>query len=95
METHSYFFYDILIYSHSWANHPAHLRLVFGILTTNQLFLKRSKCFIAQLQVSNIGYIKSREGVIVYKSKIIAMIDWSKPSTVKGLHGFLGLTSYN
>jgi hypothetical protein len=69
------------------------LRLVFDIFTTHQLFLKRSKCFIAQHQVLYLGHIIS-EGVAVDKSKIAAMIDWPKPSTVKGLRGFLGLTCY-
>jgi hypothetical protein len=42
------FFDDILVYSHSWTDHLAHLRLVFDILATHQLFFKRSKCCIAQ-----------------------------------------------
>jgi len=70
------------------------LRLVFDIFTTHQLFLKRSKCFIAQHQVLYLDHIISGEGVAVDKSKIAAMIDWPKLSTVKGLRGFLGLTDY-
>jgi len=88
------FFDDILVYSHSWTDHLAHLQLVFDILAIHQLFLKRSKCCIAQRQVSYLGHIISREGVAIDNSKITAMIDWPKPTTVKGLQGFLGLTGY-
>ena len=88
------FFDDILVYSHSWTDHLAHLRLVFDILATYQLFPKRSKCCIAQRQVSYLGHIILGEGVAVDKSKIAAMIDWPKLTTVKGLRGFLGLTGY-
>jgi hypothetical protein len=88
------FFDDILVYSHSWTDHLAHLRLVFDILAIHQLFLKRSKCCIAQRQVSYLGHIISGEGVAVDNSKIAAMIDWPKPTAVKGLRGFLGLTGY-
>ena len=42
------FFDDILVYSNSWTDHLAHLRLVFEILTAHKLFLKRSKCCVAQ-----------------------------------------------
>jgi hypothetical protein len=43
--------------------HLAHLRSVFNLLTTHQLFLKKSKCFIAQHQVSYLSHIISGEGV--------------------------------
>jgi hypothetical protein len=69
------FFDDILVYNHSWADYLVHLQLVFDILTTQQLFLKRSKCCIAQRQVSYLGHIISGDGVAVDKSKF-AMLTW-------------------
>jgi len=37
------FFDDILIYSRSWEEHMSHLSIVFEILRTNQLYVKRDK----------------------------------------------------
>ena len=68
-------FYDILVYSHSWVGHLAHLQFVFDLLTTHQLFLKKFKCFIAQHQVSYLGHIISGEGVAVDNNKMADMID--------------------
>ncbi|KAL9414537.1 hypothetical protein AB3S75_042912 [Citrus x aurantiifolia] len=40
------FFDDILIYSSHWKEHLEHLELVFGVLSQNQLFVKKIKmCF--------------------------------------------------
>jgi hypothetical protein len=69
------FFNDILVYSHSWVGHLAHLRFVFDLLATHQLFLKKSKCFIAQHQVSYLSHIISGEGVAVDNNKMADMID--------------------
>jgi hypothetical protein len=40
------FFDDILIYSHSWAEHVQHVRAVFTILQEHDLVLKQSKVLI-------------------------------------------------
>jgi hypothetical protein len=41
------FFDDIPIYSHTWANHLRHVRVVFRELKRHKLFLKQSKCVFA------------------------------------------------
>ena len=38
------FFDDILVYSKTWEGHLQHLRTVLQVLSTNQLFAKKSKC---------------------------------------------------
>ncbi|XP_074383423.1 putative mitochondrial protein AtMg00860 [Apium graveolens] len=88
------FFDDILVYSRTWADHLNHLRMVFSVLQQNELFLKESKCSLAQSKISYLGHIISAEGVMADAEKIEAMTQWPKPTTIRALRGFLGLTGY-
>jgi hypothetical protein len=88
------FFDDILIYSKSWAEHIKHLGMVLQILQENQLFVKREKCQFGQEQVNYLGHIISSQGVSMDPEKIVAMVQWPRPRSVKALRGFLGLTGY-
>lgn len=88
------FFDDILIYSRSWEDHLAHLKIVLQILSTNSLFAKESKCRFGVLQVEYLGHVISEQGVSVDPAKIQAVIEWPTPTTAKGVRGFLGLAGY-
>jgi hypothetical protein len=45
-------------------------------------------------EVEYLGHIVSHEGVKVDPNKIMAMMDWQIPKTLKNLKGFLGLAGY-
>jgi hypothetical protein len=87
-------FDDILIYSRSWGEHMDHLAIVFNILWTNKLYVRKSKCNFGQIRVNYLGHVIDREGVAVDPEKIRSMLEWPRPSTLKALRGFLGLTGY-
>ncbi|WVZ76917.1 hypothetical protein U9M48_024835 [Paspalum notatum var. saurae] len=75
------FFDDILIYSSSWSEHLRHT------LHDHQLRLKRSKCEFGLSAVAYLGHVISKDGVQ-------AVLEWPRPSSVRALHGFLGLAGY-
>ncbi|XP_062153129.1 uncharacterized protein LOC133861362 [Alnus glutinosa] len=83
-----------LLRSKTWAEHRLHLREVLGILQTNQLFVRREKCQFGQGSVSYLGHMISSQGVAMDPEKIEAMVQWPKPTNIKALRGFLGLTGY-
>jgi len=87
------FFDNILIYNSSFDQHIYHLKTTFEVLRFNQLYIKESKCAFTQEQVEYLGHIISKTGMSTDPSKVAAMLDW-RPTSVKGLRGFLGLTSY-
>jgi len=89
------FFDDILVYSKSWEDHLIYLQTVLNILSTNSLFAKEEKCCFRVLQVHYLGHQISAQGVSIDPNKIQAVVlDWPKPTTVKGMRGFLRLARY-
>ncbi|KAD7476873.1 hypothetical protein E3N88_00009 [Mikania micrantha] len=87
------FFDDILVYSPNWLTHLQNLQAVFQLLLSNSFFLNRSKCSISQNSVQYSGHIITGQGVSM-DPKADAVVKWPAPTTLKGLHGFLGLTGY-
>ncbi|KAK5812894.1 hypothetical protein PVK06_028338 [Gossypium arboreum] len=88
------FFDDILIYSKTWTEHMHHVRLVFELLRNNMLFLKKSKCFFGESQVTYLDHVIHGEGVEIDHTKIKDVTYWPTPKTTKALRGFLGLAEY-
>ncbi|GJW85685.1 retrovirus-related pol polyprotein from transposon TNT 1-94 [Tanacetum coccineum] len=87
-------FDDILVYSPSIPEHIDHLRIVLQVMREHNLFAKQSKCVFGTTQVEYLGHVISAQGVSTDPSKIKAMQEWSVPSNLKQLRGFLGLTRY-
>jgi len=88
------FFDDILIYSKTWEEHITHLQEVLTIIRSHQLFLRQKKCEFGRDSISYLGHVISSQGVAMDPEKTSAMIQWPKPTSVKALRGFLGLTGY-
>ena len=88
------FFDDILIYSCTWDYHLLHVENVLQLLQDNQLFLKKTKCSFGTSEVEYLGHIVSHGDVKVDPKKIQAMQEWPRPTPLKRLLGFLGLTGY-
>jgi hypothetical protein len=69
------FFDDILIYSKSLTEHISHLKQVFQLLKSNNLFAKVSKCTFATEQVDYLGHLISSKGFATDPKKIEAIIN--------------------
>jgi hypothetical protein len=80
--------------SKTWEEHRAHLREVLSILQTHNLFVRREKCQFGQDSISYLGHVISSQGVAMDPEKIAAMTRWPKPTNIKALRVFLGLTGY-
>jgi len=87
------FFYDILVYNINWKDHLQHLEMVLNFLKNNQMFAKISKCTFGVQQI-NYGHTLSGDGVTMEVEKLEAIKNWAKPSNLKQLRGFLGLSGY-
>jgi hypothetical protein len=88
------FFDDILVYSKDWNSHMKHLKEVLWMLDEHGLVANKKKCHFAQSSIEYLGHVISHKGVAVDPSKVDSVTNWPTPRNVKGVRGFLGLTSY-
>lgn len=86
------FFDDILIYSANIKEHEKHLKAVVYVLRNHQLFIRRKKCEIALSKVEYLGHVVTSEGVAADSKKIEAMLEWPRPTNIRALRGFIGLS---
>ncbi|KAK3550602.1 hypothetical protein QTP70_000679 [Hemibagrus guttatus] len=85
---------DILIYSKSEEEHQGHVRTVLTRLLKNQLYIKAEKCEFHVQRTAFLGYNVSYQGVEMDNSKITAVTEWPRPTTVKELQCFLGFANF-
>jgi len=85
---------DILVYSKSEEEHAEHLRIVLRVLKENQLCAKLSKCEFWLREVSFLGHVISKGGIVVDPSKVDAVLQWESPKSVFEIRSFLGLAGY-
>ncbi|WMV52218.1 hypothetical protein MTR67_045603 [Solanum verrucosum] len=65
----------------------------FDTLQEQKWLAKRSKCSFGQAQVEYLSHVITAQGDSTDLTKVLAMIDWPTPKTVRALMGFLGLTA--
>ena len=85
---------DIVIYLRTKEEHKEHLKVVLGILREKKLYAKLSKCEFWMEEVKFLGHVVSQGGIIMDSSKIEAMMNWERPTSVMEIRSFLGLAGY-
>ncbi|KAI3437402.1 uncharacterized protein J3R85_005383 [Psidium guajava] len=85
---------DILVYSKGEEEHKEHLRKTLQTLHEHQLYAKFSKYEFWLDQVTFLGHVISGEGITVDPTKIEAVVNWPRPTTVIEIRSFLGLAGY-
>ncbi|XP_072084536.1 uncharacterized protein [Arachis hypogaea] len=88
------FINDILVYSKTVKEHEQHLRIVLQILKEQKLYAKLSKCEFWKEEVKFLGHVVSKGRIAVDPSKVEAVMEWERPTTVMEVRSFLGLAGY-
>lgn len=84
---------DICIGSETPEKHKEHVRIVFERLKQYGLVINVAKSKFAQSEVEFLGYLVNKEGVKPLPSKVQAISEYVRPSTVKDLRRFLALVN--
>ena len=63
-------------------------------LKAHNLHIHVEETFLASQKVDYLGYTLTTEGIRPQVKKILPILCFSKPETVKQLRGFLGLVNY-
>ena len=71
-----------------------HLRSILEVLALNKLYAKSSKCKFACHEVKYLRHVITGVGVHTDPKKTTNMQQWSTPTDLKSLRGFLGLIGY-
>ncbi|PKI56241.1 hypothetical protein CRG98_023372 [Punica granatum] len=85
---------DILVYSRNRNEHEEHLRVVLQTLRERKLYAKFSKCEFWLDRVGFLGHVILGDGVSVDPTKIEAILNWNRPTSVTEVRSFLGLAGY-
>jgi hypothetical protein len=85
---------DILVYSANYAKHEGHLKIVMEKLRDERLFAKFKKCEFWLEEVSFLGHVLNKDGLVVDPVKVQARVDWKRPTSVREIRSFLGLAGY-
>lgn len=84
---------DICVASSSIEEHYQHMRKVFDRLRSNGLVINLPKCRFAQQEVEFLGYLISKDGIKPLPSRVAAVQQFTRPTTVKDLRRFLALVN--
>jgi len=85
---------DILVYSTNNVEHGEHLKITMEKLGEKRMFAKLKKCEFWLEEVSFLGHVVSKNGLAVDSSKVQAVVEWERPTSVREIRSFLGLAGY-
>ena len=85
---------DFLIYSETFEEHCKHLALLSDKLRQFGMFINLDKCQLAQHQVEFLGHTISGTGMSPLTSKVAAVMQRKRPTTLKELRSLLGSLNY-
>jgi RNase H-like domain found in reverse transcriptase/Reverse transcriptase (RNA-dependent DNA polymerase)/Integrase zinc binding domain len=85
---------DILIASHTFAEHVHHIQCVLDALSKVDLKAKPSKCQFAFPSVDFLGHHVGPSGIGTQPSKVQSIVSYPVPSTAAQLDSFLGLVGF-
>ena len=85
---------DILVCSSSWDEHVCHVKKVFDVLKNEKLYVKLSKCEFGKTSLVYLGHIVGHGQLKIYPSKVEAIVNWPKPTSVTEVRSFLCVVQY-
>lgn len=84
----------ILVFSKSWNEHVCHVKKVLGVLKNEKIYVKLSKCEFGKTSLGYLGHIVGHGQLKIDPSKVEAIVNWPKPTSVTKVPRFLGLVHY-
>lgn len=85
---------DILIFSKSCNEHVCHVKKVLDVLKNEKLYVKLSKCEFGKTSLVYLGHIVGHGQLKIDHSKVDAIVNLPKPTSVTDFCSFLVAVQY-
>ena len=85
---------DIIIYSTDPLEHTSQVRWVLNKLKEAGLSVDIKKCDFRVSRIKYLGFYVSTDGLEVDPEKVQDVLNWTRPTSVKGVRGFLGFCGF-
>ena len=74
--------------------HLEHLRQLFSIIREQRLFANLKKCDFYVDKIIFLGYVVTKDGIEMDRSKLEAITNWPTPSSIHDVRSFHGIVSF-
>ena len=74
--------------------HEIAVKQVLQTFRENNLYLKPEKCVFSSLAVEYLGFVVSKDHVLMDPSKVKAILDWPTPKNLHDTRSFVGFLNY-
>ena len=85
---------DIIVASRTREEHEDHLRIIFDALKNSNLKTNIEKCHLNKEEIDFLGHHISKKGISPIRSKVQAIQEYDKPTTLKQLRRFCGMVNF-
>ena len=85
---------DLVIYSRSVEEHSVHLRVALRRLQEAGFTLNPEKVVIAAKEIKYLGHLLSAQGISVLPERVAAIKAYPRPTNLRALRRFIGMTGF-
>src|SRR5665213_500421 len=85
---------DINVYAETFEEHNRLLKEVLRRIRTAHMWIKPSKYFIAMCKIAYLGFIIDKQNVKIDPEKVIAVVNYPRPTDKTRVKAFLGLIGF-
>jgi len=85
---------NILIKTGNERRHDKIVEEILKRIEANDLYMKPEKCMWKVKEINFLGLVIGAEDIKIQEEKVVKVLEWPRPKTVKDMQKFLGLVNY-
>jgi len=85
---------NVLVGTEEEEKHDEIVEEVLRRMEENDLYVKPKKCVWKVREINFLGLVMGSGGIKMQEEKVVGVLEWSSPKTVKEVQKFLGLVNY-
>jgi len=85
---------NILVETEGKERHNEIVEEVLRRMEENNLYVKPEKCIWKVREIDFLGLVMGSGGIKMQEEKVMGVLEWPRPKTVKEMQKFLGLANY-